>query len=528
MPPKKKTILQEERDERRLQAESSLESFINLVHPNRVLGNVHREVINWWERSEAKTHQIVLLPRDHMKSALIAYRITQALTIDPTLRILLISSTSNLATKQLKFIKDILTSDKYRLYWPDMVIKEEANREKWTEREISVDHPKRKEEAIRDPSVFTAGLTSNIVGLHCDIAILDDVVVQGNAYTEDGREKVRDQYSLLSSVETINAREWVVGTRYHPNDLYARLMEMEIEKYDAYGNVEQTESLFEVFGGGDQTRIQVESVGDGSGEFLWPKQQRADGKWFGFDREALDKKRAQYINKVHFRAQYYNDPHDTGSSVFKRDIFQYYDPGHLSRRDGRWYFKGEVLNVVAAVDFAFTLGKKSDSTAIVVVGVDGKQNYYVLDIDRFKTEKISEYFNRILKLFEKWGFRKIRAEVTQAQAAIVKDLKESYIRPLGLSLAVEDFRPTRWLGAKEERILATLEPKYANRQIWHYQSGNCQVLEEELLFSNPAHDDVKDALASAIDFAVAPLNIFRQQKEKQPVFQFNSKFGGVA
>jgi hypothetical protein len=68
-------------------------------------------------------------------------------------------------------MKDILTSDTYRLYWPEMVEKEEAKREKWTEREISVDHPKRKEESIRDPSIFTAGLTSNIVGMHCDIAV---------------------------------------------------------------------------------------------------------------------------------------------------------------------------------------------------------------------------------------------------------------------------------------------------------------------------------------------------------------------
>ena len=93
------------------------------------------------------------------------------------------------------------------------------SREKWTEREISLDHPKRKEEAIRDPSIFTAGLTSNIVGMHCDIAILDDVVVQSNAYTEEGRSKVKDQYSHLSSIGSGDSRVWVVGTRYHPKDL---------------------------------------------------------------------------------------------------------------------------------------------------------------------------------------------------------------------------------------------------------------------------------------------------------------------
>jgi len=516
--------LSEERKERKELAEASLEEFIRLVHPKRLLGNIHREVIRWWTRSDAKQQQILLLPRDHGKSAMIAYRVAWELTKDPTLRVLFISSTSNLATKQLKFIKDIFTSDTYRIFWPDMVDKDEAKREKWTEREISLDHPKRKEEAIRDPSIFTAGLTSNIVGLHCDIAVLDDVVVQANAYTEDGREKVKDQYSLLSSIETVNAREWIVGTRYHPKDLYNDIMQMEIEEYDELGNVIKSTPLFE------KMEEQVESVGDGTGQYLWPKQQRSDGKWFGFDQDILARKRAQYLNKVHFRAQYYNDPHDVDSSVFKRDQFQYYDQGFLASRDGHWYFKGERLNVLAAVDFAFTVGRRSDYSCIVVIGIDGRSNYYVLEIDRFKTEKISDQFDHLLKLFQKWGFRKVRAEVTAAQKAIVTDLKESYIRPLGLGLSVEEFKPSRFMGAKEERIMAALEPKYNNRQIWHYLGGNCQVLEEELMYTNPPHDDVKDALASAVDFSAgqAPLNIFKIQKAHMPSFSYHSKFGGVA
>src|ERR1043165_9453941 len=114
MPTSKKIPqLSEERDQRRQLAESSLEEFIKLVHPKRLLGNIHREVISWWTRQDAKNHQLLLLPRDHMKSALIAYRAAWELTKDPSLRILFISSTSNLATKQLKFIKDILTSDTY-------------------------------------------------------------------------------------------------------------------------------------------------------------------------------------------------------------------------------------------------------------------------------------------------------------------------------------------------------------------------------------------------------------------------------
>jgi len=509
-------------EERRKLAESSLEEFIKLVQPKRLLGSVHREVIKWWTRKDAKSHQLLLLPRDHGKSALIAFRVAWELTKDPTLRVLFISSTSNLATKQLKFIKDILTCDRYRMHWPEMVNKDEAKREKWSEKEISVDHPLRKEWSIRDPSIFTAGLTTNVVGMHCDIAVLDDVVVQANAYTEEGREKVKDQYGLLSSVETVNAREWVVGTRYHPSDLYGQLLEMQLTQYDALGNVTATDGLFELF------ERQVESIGDGSGEYLWPRQQGSDGKWFGFNQEVLAIKRSQYLNRLHFRAQYYNDPHDVDNSVFKREAFQYYEPGHLNRRDGKWFFKGERLNVFASVDFAFTTGNKSDYTAIVVIGVDAANNVYVLEIDRFKTGQPSEYFKRILKLYEKWGFRQLRAEVTGAQQALVNDLKESYVRPLGLGLSIVEFKPTRFQGAKEERILAALEPKYSNRQIYHYPGGNCQVLEEELMFANPSHDDVKDALASAVSFAVAPFSPYKILGAKHHDFQYHSRWGGVA
>jgi hypothetical protein len=166
----------------------------------------------------------------------------------------------------------------------------------------------------------------------------------------------------------------------------------------------------------------------------------------------------------------------------------------------------------------------------VVIGVDGRNNYYVLDIDRFKTVKVSDYYSHILKLYEKWGFRKIRCEVSVAQKVIIEDLKENYIRPNGIALAIDEFRPSRWTGSKEERIMSVLEPRYANKQIWHYPAGNTQILEEELIFQNPAHDDIKDALASAIDFAYgkAPINYMHLRKAAQPNMNFHNKFGGVA
>lgn len=509
-------------DKVRAKAEADLETFIRLVHPQRHLGQIHKDLVKWMTRSEAKSHLMVLLPRDHGKSAFAAYWVAWQITKNPTIRVLYISSTSNLAEKQLGFIKNILTSPIYRKYWPEMVNEEEGKREKWTNTEIAVDHPLRVKEAVRDPTVFTGGLTTSLTGLHCDIAVLDDVVVQENAYTEEGRTKVRSQYSLLSSIEGAEALELVVGTRYHPKDLYSELLTKQVEEYADDGDVVESTALYEVF-----ERVVETSVNrDGSGLFLWPREARADGKLFGFNAKVLAKKRAQYLDKTQFYAQYYNDPNDVSTSAISREYFQYYDRSRLKQDGSHWYINGNRVNIFAAIDFAYSKRQTADYTAIVVVAVDAKTNFYVLEIDRFRTNQISEYYKHILDLHVKWDFRKIRAEVTAAQAIIVEDLKNNYIRVNGLSLAVDEGKPTKQQGRKEERIEAALQPKYANRQMWHYKGGNNEILEEELTLQNPAHDDVKDALAACIEICVPP-TAQRMRSNLMSKDLYNSRFGGV-
>ena len=503
----------------RIAAESDLVTFIRLVAPEQVLGQAHEDVCNWWIRPEAKSHQLLLFPRDHGKSRLIAFRVAWELTKNPTLRILYISATANLAEKQLGFIKGILTSDIYRRYWPEHVNFDEGKRTRWTNSEIMLDHPLRKKENVRDPSIFTGGLTTSLTGLHCDIAVLDDCVVYENAYTGEGRNKVKSQYSLLSSIEGAEAKEWVVGTRYHPADLYNDLLQMTEDQYDKGGDKIGEDSIYEVF------EKPVEERGDGTGEFLWPRTQRKDGKWFGFDMKILAKKRGQYLDKGQFRAQYYNDPTDPDNVPVSPDKFQYYERKHVREDNGYLFYKDSRLNVFAAVDFAFSLNKRADYTAIVVIGIDAENNVYVLDIDRFRTDRISDYFQNILHMSNKWSFRKLRAETTVAQMAIVKQLKE-LIKQHGLAISIDEYRPNKNQGNKQERIASILEPRYDNMSIWHYRGGNTQLLEEELSSRNPVHDDIIDALASVVDMAVKPARVIRRSRDN--VVQFNSRFGGVS
>src|SRR5690606_13513699 len=123
--------------------------------------------------------------------------------------------------------------------------------------------------------------------------------------------------------------------------------------------------------------------------------------------------------------------------------------------------------------------------------------------DRFKTKKTIEYFKRIKDLHSKWNFNKLQAEVTVAQVVIVEAIKD-YVKQDGLRLSVVEFRPSRQQGSKEQRIAAALEHLYDNQKVWHHEGGYTPVLEEELVLARPPHDDIKDALASAVTIAVKP------------------------
>jgi hypothetical protein len=494
-------------------AEDDLFYFACLVNPMRLYGEIHKEVFRFLMDCD-NPNQLLLLPRAHMKSHCVATWVAWWITKFPEVTILYLSATSELAETQLKAIKDILTSSVYKRYWPEMVYPDEGRRERWSATKIAVDHPKRKLEGVRDATVAAAGLTTNTTGWHADIIVPDDVVVPDNAYTEDGRRKVASAMSQMASILNTGGLIKACGTRYHPRDQYDIWLKQKAPIFNDEGEVVAEEPIWSVF----------ERVVEVEGEFLWPRSSRGDGKMFGFDRRELARISAMYTDRTQFYAQYYNDPNDPESNRLNHSKFQYYDRKYIKRDNGRWYYKDKPLNVYAAIDFAFSLRKTADYTAIVVIGIDGDGCVYVLDIERFRTDRIFTYFEKIKVLHARWMFRKLRAEVSVAQGMICNDLKD-LIRKEGMSLSIDEHRPTRNEGAKAERIASVLEPRYENLTIWHFQGGYTPALEEELVLARPPHDDIKDTLACAIEIAIPPKRV--RERDNQPQLQFSSRFGGV-
>jgi hypothetical protein len=506
-------------------AKNDLYYFATLVNPGYMYGEIHKDLFKWMESytlfgkgTVGITNKMLMLPRAHLKSHCVATWAAWIIVRHPEVTMLYTSATAGLAIAQLFAIKNILTSKQFTRYFPEYVHPAEGKRERWSQDEIMIDHPKRAKEGIRDATITTAGLTTNTTGWHADILLLDDLVVPENAYTEDGRTTVAKKVSQFTSILNAGGFTMACGTRYHPADIYAAWKAQEFDIYNEQDEVIDKQPVWDI----QEHAVEVEGV------FLWPKVVRpSDLKVFGFNNQVLAKIRAQYEDRTQFHAQYYNNPNDAGSNRIDRSKFQYADRKFLKYIDDKWYFKGDRLNIFASIDFAFSLGKRSDSTAVVVIGIDHESRIYVLDIDWFKTDKISEYFDRVVALHSKWDFTKLRAEVTVAQTVIVRDLKERF-KQAGLRLVIEEYRPTRREGSKEERIASALEPKYDNQLVWHFKGGFTDVLEEELVMARPPHDDIKDALASAVEIAVKPRGSSKNvSNRKSNNISFHSRFGGT-
>lgn len=498
--------------------EGHLFTFARVVEPHRVYGEVHEELFNWWQ-FKAGDNSLALIPRDHQKSHMIAVLCAWLITKFPWITILYLSATSNLAEKQLGDIKRILTCKEYRRLWPDMVHHDKGQREMWNNNEICVDHPDRAKEGVRDSTVFTAGLTTTTTGLHAQILIKDDVVVPENAYTMTGRNNVKSGSSQMASILTTDGKEYVVGTRYHEKDHYNDLKKMKEEVYNDEGDVISERAVYRTF----------ERVVETEGRFLWPRQARADGKMFGFDWQQLARKKAKYLIRSQFHAQYYNDPNSVENQKITNANFQYYKRDHLQMKSGYWYIKHKKLNVYAGMDFAGSLKKGADYSCVVVIGLDYEGNVYILDIDRFKTVKMDAYFQAVFRMHGKWGFDWIRPEISSQQNVLVEYVKDQ-CKLKSMSLKFDPVRHSPSEGSKQERMDASLNPRYENMQMYHYLGGMNEVLEEELTLEHPPHDDVKDTLAIVCSWnkLTRPRAPRRDDERSVHYLQAHNRFGGVA
>lgn len=195
---------------------------------------------------------------------------------------------------------------------------------------------------------FAAGVGGSITGRRADLAIIDDPVKsREDADSERSREKAWDWYvnDLLTRLKP-GARQIVVMTRWHEDDLGGRILERERDRWDVI------ELAMEA--------MPNDPLGRKVGERLWPE-------WFTDDMVKVAKMDVRAWN-----ALYQQQPASENGDYFKTEWFGEYD------------VLPSKLNIYGASDYAVTEGG-GDYTEHGVFGVDQNANIYVLDWWRGQT-----------------------------------------------------------------------------------------------------------------------------------------------
>jgi phage terminase large subunit-like protein len=461
-------------------------------------GPLHKWLADLVQHNE-NSRQLYLLPRGHFKTTIITvgYVIQQILenrmSGKPDLRCLILSAKDDHALTMSDAIKMFfVNSPRMRALWPDWCSEKDwGSRSEWST-------PARKLFNIvtkREPTVVASGFKSKLASKHYDLIILDDPIDEDDT-SELGRLEALTNYGKIVPLLDMGGRLIVVGTRYHYDDLYQRLMDT---------------GAFRVYVRHALELPGTECTRDECARFA----QRHDAADFErglpiaptlFTRAELEARLREYEADPKRGAamwwhQYMNIPFAPADQKFKPEWFQRIDDSMIP--GGRAPFP--PLSKWIAVDTAWKDEEHPsgfDFTVIVVGGFDGHGRLYILDIlrDRTWTEKRGiEAITTCMRSGEYGGISRVITEKV-GETSWHGNLRDE-CRRLGIPLQlIVHKRGGRGSKAKLERIMIVQHPMESGRIFFRKVCENYEDARDE--FCNLGHwtnDDIADAISMLFD-----------------------------
>lgn len=323
--------------------------------------------------------------------------------------------------------------------------------------------------AGRQGGMKTVGIGGGLLGRGADLAILDDVQQQDDAFSETTREK-NWQWFIGTLLTRINAggRIVVIMQRWHEADLVGKILE----------RAKETGEHWEIFNV-PAIAGENDAIGRKPGEALWPER---------FPISYLEQQKKNQ-GRFLFGSVYQQTPVPDGGGLFLRGWFRYYERiGDLVRLEGanrKRSFDLRHCRIVVCVDLAFSLKTEADWTVLICCAVTPDADLVVLDIHRERMTG-DQLGPAIRNMMNKHNASYCGIEDVAAQTLVVQEMRRQ-----GLVV--------RALKAQMDKISRSLplQIKMESEQVYFpKQHPVLEALEHELLtFPKGAHDDLTDTLA---------------------------------
>lgn len=413
---------------------------------------------------------IALAPRGSGKSTScdICYAVMRALQ-NRNLRVLIASRTTEQAKAFLFEIKSALMNERLREIFGEL------RGDKWDETQADIAG---RTKNPKEHTFTIAGADGAVVSKHFDLILGDDLVEDKNSRTE-GQRKQLMRFFYRSMLPTLrpDGEMRLLGTRYHPEDLYGHLINNDPLFKDNYI------VLPAVFH--RKTGETLDLLQDDNGNFYASRNATCyDPK--GFPMKKIIERRAS-MPLADFECQYQNRTTFMQGDFFKTDWFQHYneDPHKMVDRLG--------LSVWMGVDLASSLKDSADEFAMVVIGIlRNMQECYILDYlaGRFTFNKQKSL---LIQKYDDWNPAKTFVEANAYQSVLS-------------TTTVEEFPDIRvmpiWTTKDKITRARSMQLYYERRQMYHRKGRSAKIEGQLIGFPDLKLKDLVDALFFAINGAV--------------------------
>ena len=411
--------------------------------------------------------------------------------------ILIISETEDLSTKFVEYINSQLKFNK-KLREDLGVIMNESKFD--NKKDTGMEFVTTKGTMVRAAGMGKALRGARNGAYRPDLVILDDLESMANTNTKELREKNLHWYNSVIEPIGVEGRTafLYVGTLVHGNGLLPDILtriDYESRKYAAIvqepDNMELWMHYCEILD--DKTDEEREAKADA---FYEENREEMDKGWktlwSRWTYSALMKKKSTLGTKA-FNSEYMNIAYDPDSQIFNEDNIIFFDDRDLIDQWGRRI----PLDVYGFWDLAVGKGnKRDDYNAVVIIGRDKLTGVmYVLDAWSAKVPAHKALAVAEQKISE-WQPRLFGVETIQMQYEFYRQLQENIMKHGLYSTRLKACNPK----AKKEDRIQILEPLFETGYLRLKRSQRL-LLEQLLVFPQGEHDDLPDALASAVDLA---------------------------
>lgn len=331
----------------------------------------------------------------------------------------------------------------------------------WNEDEITVSG---RNLPRKEKTVMTTGVDSSITSAHFDVIYCDDLVTLKNARTEGSRHKVKQWFytTLMPCVTDANTELRILGTRYHPDDLYNHFL-----IHDPYFK-DFAQIIPALKPDNDETNL--------------------SDTWSTEELHAM----RESMGRIYFNAQMNQNAAGIQGYVFDDKFFRYVDS-----------FPKDLF-VFTGVDLAIGTKKENAKFAILTIGIDRKTfNIYVIGYYHNKIS-LKQQDDQIERHYDKYRPIAMGIEANAFQASKIQSLKSN--KNTNHLPAIPIYTDQDKMTRAEK-----LSVRFERGDIFFHVSEKNGELEEQLLnFPNGAYKDLIDALDIAIRTAL------RRKKKKRP------------